>query len=321
MAPLLQDPGRDSNLPGHARRRPHSPTIRNSKGWRRARSAGISSFPTHRTVQRSEACLCRVIAARGGARHTARDGPRSLTASKTVEQDRISTRCRLQQLFAASLESHLRHAITGHRIRRRRVGIGSLLRRGRVPDADSTRPHLIYLAIGFPPAAKSCAYRMRETANQFCSLGWDVTVVTIREESWERESGLDHTLSEAVDPRVRIIELPLARDDLETDIRKFSETRALHPTTWAKQERERQLKFFPELVFGGWRDGLEQGVLDVHRARPADLLLVSCAPYVNLAAALRLWQEHKVPYAVDYRDGWSIDVIGGGEAFTRDSAA
>ena len=162
---------------------------------------------------------------------------------------------------------------------------------------------------------------MRETANQFCLLGWDVTVVTILEESWERESGLDHTLSEGVDPRVRIVELPLVRKDLETDIRKFSEKRALQPATWAKQERERQLRSFPELVFGGWRACLEQGVIDVHRARPANLLLVTCAPYVNLAAALRLWNEHNVPYAVDYRDGWSVDVIGGGEAFARESRA
>jgi glycosyltransferase involved in cell wall biosynthesis len=32
-----------------------------------------------------------------------------------------------------------------------------------------------------------------------------------------------------------------------------------------------------------------------------------------------LWQEHRVPYAVDFRDGWSIDVIRGTEAFSRDS--
>lgn len=186
---------------------------------------------------------------------------------------------------------------------------------------DGTRPHLIYLAIGFPPAAKSCAYRMRETANHFCALGWDVTVVTIQEESWEREYGLDHTLSEAVDPRVRIVELPLAREDLETDIRMFGEERALRPTQWAAKERERHLQFFPEPVFGGWRAALEQAVLDVHAKHPADLLLASCAPYVNMAAAWRLWDERGVPYAVDFRDGWSVDVIGGGEAFTRDSEA
>lgn len=180
---------------------------------------------------------------------------------------------------------------------------------------------MIYLAIGFPPAAKSCAYRMRETANQFVELGWDVTVLTIAEESWEREYGLDHTLSDPVDPRVRIVELPLAREDLETDIRVFSEDRALAPIKWMTRERNRHLEHFPEPVFGGWREALEQGVLDIHREFPADMLLASCAPYVNLAAARKLWDEHEIPYAIDFRDGWSVDVIGGGEAFTRDSVS
>jgi glycosyltransferase involved in cell wall biosynthesis len=42
-------------------------------------------------------------------------------------------------------------------------------------------------------------------------------------------------------------------------------------------------------------------------------------PYVNIAATVRLWEEARVPYAIDFRDGWSIDVIGGEEAFPRDS--
>lgn len=184
---------------------------------------------------------------------------------------------------------------------------------------QGSRPHVLYLAIGFPPAAKSCAYRMRETANQFCRLGWDVTVVTISDESWERDSGVDHSLSEQVDPRVNIVKLPLAREDLETDIRLFSEERALRPTTWLAGLRKRQTQVFPEPTFGDWRPALESAVLDVHREHPVDLLLASCVPYVNLAAAWKLWETHRVPYAVDFRDGWSIDVVGGVEAFPRDS--
>ncbi|MFF5214463.1 glycosyltransferase [Micromonospora sp. NPDC000442] len=182
-------------------------------------------------------------------------------------------------------------------------------------------PHLIYLAIGFPPAAKSCAYRMRETANQFRQLGWDVTVVTIAAESWERDSGLDVTLLEQVDPEIRVVELPLAREDLETDIRKFSEERALRPVKWLSNLRKRETKIFPEPVFGSWRAALEQAVLDIHEQHPADLLLASCVPYVNLAAAWKLYEIHRVPYAVDFRDGWSIDVVNGGEAFAADSEA
>lgn len=188
------------------------------------------------------------------------------------------------------------------------------------PQVDSP-PHLIYLAIGFPPAAKSCAYRMRETANQFRDLGWDVTVVTIAEESWERDSGLDHSLLEQVDPGVKVVELPLARVDLETDIRKFSQERARNPVKWLAGHRKREQAKFPEPVFGGWRMDIENAVLAIHDEHPADLLLSSCVPYVNLAAALKLWETHQVPYAIDFRDGWSIDVVLGEEAFSLDSPA
>ncbi len=187
------------------------------------------------------------------------------------------------------------------------------------PPAKGARPHVIYLAIGFPPAAKSCAYRMRETANQFVNAGWDVTVVTIARESWERDSGVDLTLLDQVDPLVRVVELPLAREDLETDIRLYDEERALRPNEWVARLRVRQTGTFPEPSFGEWRGALEQAVLDIHRNHHADLLLASCVPYVNLAAAWRLWEDARVPYAVDFRDGWSIDVIEGEEAFSRDS--
>lgn len=189
------------------------------------------------------------------------------------------------------------------------------------PPAGTRRPHAIYLAIGFPPAAKSSTYRLLETANQFVAIGWDITVITICDEAWEREYGLDHTLSAKVDPRVKVVKLPLIREDLETDIRAFSEDRSLDPGGWIKRLREREQKIFPEPVFGGWRYEMENAVLRVHREHPADLLLSSCVPYVNLAATWKLWEEHKVPYAIDFRDGWSVDVKGGGEAFSRDSVS
>jgi glycosyltransferase involved in cell wall biosynthesis len=200
-------------------------------------------------------------------------------------------------------------------IGRRWVRVTGPLRR------PSGRPHAFYLAIGFPPAAKSCAYRMRETANQLYAAGWDVTVITICQEAWEREFGLDHSLSEDVHPAVRIVELPLMREELDTEIRGFSRGRAVDPGAWHTQAKADQLSTFPELVFGGWRPALEEAILDLHRRDPADLLVTTCAPYVNIAATWKLWEEHKVPYVVDFRDGWSIDVVRGIVPFTLDSVA
>jgi glycosyltransferase involved in cell wall biosynthesis len=179
------------------------------------------------------------------------------------------------------------------------------------------RPHLVYLAIGFPPAAKSSAYRMRATANIFVSLGWDVTVVTIARDSWLLEYGLDLTLLDLVDPRVRIVELPLRRRDLDPDISSYGRLRARYPGYWLKLRRRLDTLPFPEQVFGPWRHGLESGLAGVLREQPGDLVLVSPAPYTGLAAA---WHAHRtfgVPYAIDYRDGWSVDVLGDGAAFGR----
>jgi hypothetical protein len=182
-------------------------------------------------------------------------------------------------------------------------------------------PHLIYIAIGFPPAAKSSAYRMRTTANLFCEIGWDVTVVTVHDEAWEREFGIDPTLSEGVDPRIRIVKLPLSREDLDPDIRHYSEFRARNPKQWLADLRGREMEAFPEPVFGLWREPLEQGVAEVHTQRPADLVLVSPAPNTGMAAAWKLWSDAAVPYAIDYRDAWSLHVLQGTEAFDLDTPA
>ncbi|WP_227463347.1 glycosyltransferase [Nocardioides lijunqiniae] len=178
---------------------------------------------------------------------------------------------------------------------------------------------MLFLAFGFPPALKSSTYRLRAMGNGFAAAGWDVTVVNAARPLWEDEFGLDESLLEGVDPAIRVVELPLRRADLETDIRAFSEERALHPGRWLRQWREQNLESFPEPTFGGWRDELEAAVLALHDETPFDLVVVSCVPYVLLAPALRLHEERGVPFAVDFRDGWTVDVINGGTAVEDDS--
>ena len=181
-------------------------------------------------------------------------------------------------------------------------------------------PHLLYLAIGFPPAAKSSAYRMRATANLFSSLGWDVTVLTLPPESWELEYGIDLTLLDGVDPRIRVVEMPLIRTDLDPDVRSYSWLRARHPLRWRTWRYRIDQLPFPEMVFGRWRRTIERSVAQVHEERPVDLALISPAPYTTLAAAPVL-HRRGVPYVVDFRDAWSLDVITGVEAFPRGGRA
>jgi glycosyltransferase involved in cell wall biosynthesis len=162
---------------------------------------------------------------------------------------------------------------------------------------------------------------MRATANLFCEAGWDVTAITIDDEGWEREFGVDPSLSEGVDPHVRVVRLPLSREDLDPDIRRYSEFRVRQPRQWLAELRARELESFPEPVFGLWRAPLEDAAVRVHQEKPADLVLVSPAPNTGMAAAWRLWSDYRVPYAIDYRDAWSLRTYEGVESFPKSSPA
>lgn len=187
----------------------------------------------------------------------------------------------------------------------------------------SHQPHLLYLAWGFPPAAKSCVYRKLATANSFARSGWRVTVVTLTEHAWRREQGLDTSLLSLVDPRVEIHRLPLYREDFETDVRTYSELRAHQPGRWMKQHRKEDTQQFPEAVFGRWHDQLIASVREIHDAMetPPDLLLTSASPYTFFAPALDLYKRNGLPYVIDYRDAWAINILKDVPAFTPDSRA
>ncbi len=188
-------------------------------------------------------------------------------------------------------------------------------------DPTSGTRHLLYLAIGFPPAAKSCAYRMRATAQAFVDQGWTVTAVSLADESWQRELGLDDSLLVGLPDAVERVGLDLARYDMANDIRTFSRDQALHHERWLAEEAAADCSVFPEPIFGRWLEPLQDALTALHHRRPADLVLVSPAPYVGLGAATRFSVEQHVPLALDYRDAWSLDVIHGTEAFPRDCDA
>ncbi len=176
-------------------------------------------------------------------------------------------------------------------------------------------PHLLYIAVGFPPAAKSCAYRMLATANTFVEQGWDVTVITLRKDAWLREYGLDDSLTAQVHPSIKIVEVPLARKDLDPDVRRYPWRRVRYPIAWLRWRRRLDQLSFPEPIFGSWRRLLSGAAIAAHTQQPVDLTVVSPAPYTTLAAAWKLYKSEKVPFIIDFRDAWSLNVISGETAF------
>ena len=180
-------------------------------------------------------------------------------------------------------------------------------------------PHVLYVAWGFPPCRGGGVYRALATANGFAQQGFRVTVLTADREAFVRFTGVDVSLEALVDPRVEIVRVPFNWPTLETDVRRWSALRALAPRVWRKVRVRLDKVSFPEVGYGPWRKPLEAAATAIHQKDPVDLVVASANPNVDFTVADRLHRDHGVPYVMDYRDAWMLDVFDGNQVHAERS--
>jgi glycosyltransferase involved in cell wall biosynthesis len=170
---------------------------------------------------------------------------------------------------------------------------------------------VLYVAWGYPPCRGGGVYRALETANAFARAGWEVTVLTAEREIFVRYTGIDSSLESRIDARVNVVRIPFYWSILENDIRQYSWLRVRFPRIWRRLRAKLDQATFPESGYGPWRKHLEQAADRVHDEHPVDLVLATANPHVAFTAA---WHLHRrgVPYVMDYRDAWLLDVFDGG---------
>jgi len=173
-------------------------------------------------------------------------------------------------------------------------------------------PHVLYVAWGFPPCRGGGVYRALATANGFAQQGFRVTVLTADREAFTRFTGVDVSLEALVDPRIEIVRIPFEWPTLETNVRRWSPLRALAPRVWRKARVQLDKVSFPEVGYGPWRKPLEAAASRIHEDNPVDLVVASANPNVDFTVADLLHREHGIPYVMDYRDAWMLDVFDGG---------
>lgn len=175
------------------------------------------------------------------------------------------------------------------------------------------RPHLLYTAWGFPPSRAGGVYRALATVNAFAEAGWDVTVLTVPRGLFESSTGIDPTLEEKIAPGVEVVRIEPDIPSFQNDLSRWSRTRARHPELWRVADRWRDLVGFPEAGYGRWRPALECAAEAVHAAKPVDLAVGTANPNVDFATGWYLHERHGVPYVMDYRDAWTLDVFSGAD--------
>lgn len=173
----------------------------------------------------------------------------------------------------------------------------------------ATRPHALYIAWGFPPSRGSGVHRALATANGLVEAGFDVTVLTCDRDTFFRFTRADTTLEQRVDPSIEVVRVPFSWPLMERDIRRWDRRRARDPIAWREWRPTQDRREFPETNYGPWRGPLVKAALGVHRRRPVDVTVATANPNVDIEAAHQLFLRAGVPFVMDQRDAWTLDVF------------
>ena len=182
----------------------------------------------------------------------------------------------------------------------------------------SPRPHALYIAWGFPPSRGSGVHRALATANGLVEAGFDVTVLTCERETFIRYTRADPTLEALVHPDIDVVRVPFDWPLMERDIRRWDRKRARKPIAWRETRPLEERRDFPETGYGPWRERLVTAARQIHTRRPVDVTVATANPNVDVEAAHRLYLDCGVPFVMDQRDAWALDVFN--ETVTDDPA-
>ncbi len=170
---------------------------------------------------------------------------------------------------------------------------------------------VLYVAWGFPPHRGPGTYRALASVDHLCSRGHDVVVLTADEEFFAFVTGPDESLLDRIDPRVQVVRVPYAPTSRDPVINRWPRARAMRTSVWRRVLMAREHSMFPENLYSGWRPRIEAAAYRLHRDNPFDLVIATGNPYVDFVVPMMLHAEFGVPFVLDDRDSWVLNVYTG----------
>ena len=187
--------------------------------------------------------------------------------------------------------------------------------------APGSAPHVLYVAWGFPPCRGGGVYRALATANAFAAGGFRVTVLTASRETFLRYTGADTRWRPRSTRGIEVVRVPFAWPALETDLPQWSAVRALLPPAVAQAARAAGHQATSR------RSATARGAAaraaaarDIHARRPGrPRRRDRPTPTSTSRWPTTCTRRRGVPYVMDYRDAWLLDVFDGDLLHDEDS--
>ncbi len=188
-----------------------------------------------------------------------------------------------------------------------------------ITPSATLAPHLLYVAWGYPPSRGAGMYRALATANAFVQNGWSVTVLTATRDTFERLTGSDPESERSIDPRVDIVRVPFDTERGETDLSRWPRWRLFSPLLWNYLKWIRERMIFPESRYASWLAPLVSAADNIHQRKAVSLVIGSANPNVDFMPGDHLYRKYGVPYVMDHRDAWHLDVYSGERVASKGS--
>ncbi len=183
------------------------------------------------------------------------------------------------------------------------------------------RPHIAIVAFYFPPSRASGVYRMLALANYLQEHGWDVTVITVTRDYFDHiTASTDESLLEVIHPDITVERVPIPMKHLERDIRRYGAFRGNFP----ELHRRLTARAIRQVIlddYGTWIPGVVARLVRVHARHRLDVTLATGNPYSSYAAVWWFRRLTTVPYVLDSRDSWTLNLFTGDLAFPEGHAA
>ena len=174
--------------------------------------------------------------------------------------------------------------------------------------ADASGLHVLYVAWGFPPHQGPGVDRSLATVAELVRQGQRVTVLTADLATFDLVTVGDRSLLDDVPEAVRVVRVSMAPRQRDPLLNRWPAARMAKPKVWADAVEHDQVRAFPEAVFGVWQPRAEAVATRIHELDPVDLVIATGDPYVDFSVPLRLHVDHGVPFVLDDRDSWLLDV-------------
>jgi glycosyltransferase involved in cell wall biosynthesis len=123
--------------------------------------------------------------------------------------------------------------------------------------------------------------------------------------------GGDRSLLDDIPPDVRVVRVAMSPQERDPLLNRWSATRMASPSVWRVATQKNQVRAFPEMVYAAWQPRAEAVATRIHELDPVDVVIATGKPYVDFCVALRLHVDHGIPFVLDDRDSWLLDVYTG----------